>query len=233
MKRQTMALGLTAVAVALTACKEPTSPSKPKTVEARAAYSIGYMTGKSSQAQVPRLDTDAFIAGFRDAYAKKPSSLTEEEMRSALMAYEMQVRKEMEMAQKKNAIESAAKGAAFLAENAKRPGVKTTASGLQYEVIKEGSGPKPKPTDTVKVHYEGKLVDGTVFDSSRQRGEPIEFPLNRVIPGWTEGLQLMSPGAHYKFVVPAKLGYGEEGAGPIPPNSVLLFDVELLDIVHK
>jgi FKBP-type peptidyl-prolyl cis-trans isomerase FklB len=231
MKRQIMAAGLVVLAgTALVACEEQ---KKPKTVEAQAAYSIGYVSGKSSAAQAPKLDVDGFMAGFRDAYSKKESLLSEDEMRASLMAYEEQLKKEAEMAQKKGALESAAKGEAFLAENAKKPGVKTTASGLQYEVITEGKGAKPKATDTVKVHYEGKLVDGSIFDSSRQRGEPIEFPLNRVIPGWTEGLQLMSKGSRYKLTIPSKLGYGEEGAGPIPPNSVLVFDVELLDIVSK
>lgn len=124
-----------------------------------------------------------------------------------------------------------AKAAAFLAENAKKAGVKTTASGLQYEVITEGKGARPKATDQVKVHYEGKLVDGTVFDSSVKRGEPVTFPLNQVIPGWTEGVQLMTVGSKYRLVIPAALGYGEQGAGPIPPNAVLVFEVELLDIV--
>jgi FKBP-type peptidyl-prolyl cis-trans isomerase FklB len=231
MKRQMMAAGLVVMAgAALVACEEQ---KKPKTVAERAAYSIGYMTGKSSKPQAPNLKTESFIAGFRDAYADKPSPLTQEEMRVALMAYEQEIRKEQEMAQKKSAIVGASEGAAFLANNAKKAGVKSTASGLQYEVVKEGKGAKPKATDVVRVHYEGKLVDGTVFDSSRQRGQPIEFPLNRVIPGWTEGLQLMPVGSRYKFIIPANLGYGEEGAGPIPPNAVLLFDVELLDIVKQ
>lgn len=228
MKRQIMAAGLVMVTgAALVACKEP---KKPETVDARAAYTIGFMTGKSSQPQAPNLDTDSFVAGFRDSYAKKESMLSEEEMKQSLMAFEQRMKKEMEMGQKKNAIEGATAGNTYLAANAKKAGVKTTASGLQYEVITEGSGPKPAATSVVKVHYEGKLVDGTVFDSSRQRGEPIEFPLDRVIPGWTEGLQLMNKGARYKLTIPAKLGYGEAGAGPIPPNSVLVFDVELLDI---
>jgi len=121
-------------------------------------------------------------------------------------------------------------GYGFLAENAKKAGVKTTATGLQYEVITEGKGAKPLATSTVKVHYEGKLIDGKVFDSSIQRGEPISFPLNGVIPGWTEGVQLMSVGSKYRFTIPSKLAYGEQGAGPIPPNSVLVFEVELLDV---
>lgn len=227
MKRQIMAAGLVVMtSAALVACKEP---KKPETADARAAYTLGYMTGASSVSRVPNLDTKAFNAGFQDAYAKKEPVLNEEEMKQAMAAFEQRMRMEAEMAQKKNAIHAQTEGATFLAANAKKPGVKTTASGLQYEVIKEGSGPRPSASSTVKVHYEGTLVDGTVFDSSRQRGEPVELPLNGVIPGWTEGLQLMSKGARYRLTVPAKLGYGDQGAGPIPPGSVLVFDVELLD----
>jgi len=122
-------------------------------------------------------------------------------------------------------------GIEFLAENSKKPGIVITPSGLQYEVITEASGPKPDATDTVRVHYRGTLTDGTVFDSSYDRGNPIEFPLNGVIPGWTEGVQLMSVGSKYKFYIPQELGYGPGGAGPIPPYSVLIFEVELLDIL--
>jgi FKBP-type peptidyl-prolyl cis-trans isomerase FkpA len=124
------------------------------------------------------------------------------------------------------------KGEAFLAENAKKEGVKTTASGLQYKVLKEGDGKSPQATDTVSVHYRGTLLDGTEFDSSIKRGQPAEFPLNRVIPGWTEGVQLMKVGAKYQFTIPSKLAYGERGTpgGPIPPNSTLIFEVELLAI---
>ncbi len=119
----------------------------------------------------------------------------------------------------------------FLAKNKERHGVITTASGLQYEVLKQGAGEHPLPSDTVAVMYEGKLSDGTVFDSSYQRGQPAIFPVGGVIPGWTEGLQLMTPGAKYRFVIPSELGYGPEGAGGvIPPNAVLQFDVELLGI---
>jgi len=123
------------------------------------------------------------------------------------------------------------KGKAFLAENGKKPGVKTTASGLEYEVITEGKGKSPKATDTVKVNYRGTLIDGTEFDSSYKHGQPIEFPLNQVIPGWTEGVQLMKEGAKYRFYIPSNLAYGSRGAGGvIGPDETLIFDIELLKV---
>lgn len=128
-----------------------------------------------------------------------------------------------------------AEGDAFLATNARKPDVKTTESGLQYQVIKQGEGAKPKASDTVRVHYAGTLLDGTTFDSSIERGEPVEFPLDQVVPGWQEGIQLMTVGSKYKFWIPSKLGYGEQGTpgGPIGPNAVLVFEVELIDIVKQ
>jgi FKBP-type peptidyl-prolyl cis-trans isomerase len=124
-------------------------------------------------------------------------------------------------------------GDAFRAENGKKKGVTTTASGLQIETVKEGTGEIPKPTDTVKVHYTGTLIDGTKFDSSVDRGQPATFPLNGVIKGWTEGLQLMKVGGKAHLVIPPEIAYGAQGGGPIPPNSTLIFDVELLEIVKK
>lgn len=126
------------------------------------------------------------------------------------------------------------KGSAFLAENAKRPEVKTTKSGLQYQVLKQGTGAKPKATSTVKVHYEGRLLDGTVFDSSIARQQPVSFPLSQVIQGWTEGLQLMNKGSQFRLFIPSQLAYGEIGSGDaIEPNSTLIFDIELLEINSK
>jgi FKBP-type peptidyl-prolyl cis-trans isomerase len=127
--------------------------------------------------------------------------------------------------------ENKAQGTAFLAENTKKPNIKTTPSGLQYEIITAGNGAKsPTATDNVTVHYKGTTLDGSEFDSSYSRGEPATFPLNRVIPGWTEGVQLMTEGAKYRFYIPSELAYGERGAGPIPPNAALIFDVELIKI---
>ncbi|MCB1589512.1 MAG: FKBP-type peptidyl-prolyl cis-trans isomerase, partial [Xanthomonadales bacterium] len=133
---------------------------------------------------------------------------------------------------KKMAEENKSKGAAFLAENKGKSGIKTTESGLQYQVLRQGNGAKPDANDRVKVHYLGTLIDGTKFDSSYDRETPAEFPLNGVIAGWTEGLQLMPVGSKYKLFIPGDLGYGENGSGPIPPNSTLIFEVELLEILN-
>ncbi|MDO8330106.1 MAG: FKBP-type peptidyl-prolyl cis-trans isomerase [Fluviicoccus sp.] len=236
MKHSIKATGLViAMGLALSACNKTEAPkaTKLETDDAKAAYSIGYMTGKNMEAQLPKLDTANFAAGMQDAYAKKPGLLKEDEMKTVLMAFDARMKKEAVERQAKTAAEAKGKGEAYLLENAKKAGVKTTASGLQYEVITEGKGAKPVATDVVKVNYEGKLVDGTVFDSSIKRGEPATFPLNQVIPGWTEGLQLMTVGSKYKLTIPATLGYGEQGGGPIPPNSTLVFEVELLEIAPK
>lgn len=194
----------------------------------KVGYSVGFDMGRNLKEVADDMDLDAFQLGLKDAYAGTDSKLTDEQMQKIVQEY--MVRKQGE-AQKK--LEEKAKtnktaGEAWLAENAKKEGVKTTASGLQYKVIREGSGESPKATDTVVVNYEGKLIDGKVFDSSYERGEPISFPLNQVIPGWTEGLQLMKPGAEYELYIPSDLAYGETGNPEIEPNSVLIFKVELL-----
>lgn len=199
------------------------------TPEQRAGYGMGVNIGSTlaSQGLLNDLDLDAMIAGIRDSVDGE-LQLSEEDIMAALQA--LQMKKQAE-AQEAIAAQAQA-GRDFLAENGKRSEVTTTASGLQYEVISRGddSAPKPQATDGVNVHYHGTLIDGTVFDSSVERNEPISFNLNEVIPGWTEGLQLMGVGDKFRFFIPAELAYGESGAGPIPPNSTLIFEVELLGI---
>lgn len=203
----------------------------PTADNSKVGYSFGYMMGKGNKEAISDLDTDSFVKGFKEAYAGKTPSMTEDQMRSTLMAYKAQYDKKQMEKQSKALATNEAEGKKFLAENAKKPNIKTTASGLQYEVLKEGTGKSPVATDEVKVNYEGKLLDGKVFDSSIARNEPATFPLNNVIPGWTEGVQLMKEGAKYRFFIPAALAYGTAGAGgSIPPNSTLIFEVELLKV---
>jgi len=200
------------------------------TTKQRVSYSIGANIGSNFKRQDLDLDTKALIAGVTDALAGK-TALTEAEMRGVLNTFQQEMQAKMQAKQKVEGDANIKKGEEFLAANAKKDGVKTTASGLQYKVLKSGSGKTPKPTDTVKVHYHGTLIDGTVFDSSVERKEPISFPVNGVIPGWTEALQLIKEGDKWQLVIPSKLAYGERGAGDkIGPNSTLLFDVELLSI---
>lgn len=203
--------------------KDSTSTTKPAS-KSDISYAVGMALGNSVKDLGIELDYNAFLQGFKDNMESKKLKMTEDQA----VAY---IQEAMTAAQEKKAAENKEKESQFLEENGKKPGVKTTASGLQYEVISEGSGVKPQATDTVKVHYTGSLMDGTKFDSSVDRGEPAVFPLDQVIQGWTEGIQLMSVGSKYKIYIPSNLAYGESGAGNvIPPNTPLIFEVELLGI---
>lgn len=197
-----------------------------------ASYIIGTNIASNLKSQGVDINLDSLFAGLTDVLKGSGSKI------SAAQAQEIMTKFQADMQAKAGAkaAESGKKnieeGKAFLEKNGKADGVKTTSSGLQYSVMKEGAGEKPKSTDTVKVHYHGTLLDGKVFDSSVDRGEPATFPLDGVIKGWTEGLQLMPVGSKYKFVLPSELAYGERGAGgDIGPNAVLTFEVELLEIV--
>ncbi|MBF0261845.1 MAG: FKBP-type peptidyl-prolyl cis-trans isomerase [Magnetococcales bacterium] len=203
-----------------------------KSSKERYSYAVGLQIGEQVKQITNALDMSAFMSGMKDTLDGKPPRLTPEQVEKAKAEFRDIVRKEVEQKQQSAASQNAKLGSDYLATNAKKKGVTTTASGLQYEVLKEASGPKPKATDQVKVHYHGTLLDGTVFDSSVARKEPVTFPLNRVIPGWTEGVQLMPAGSKYRFVIPSKLAYGAQGAPPkIEPESTLIFEVELLEIV--
>ncbi len=195
---------------------------------------ISYMVGMDVGSRLRSIESDIDLAivlqALNTVYKGDAPMLPPEEAAKVAESFQKKKSAEMEGKMKELGAKNKAEGEKFLADNKSKPGVKVTASGLQYQVVKEGSGPKPKATDKVKVHYTGTLIGGQKFDSSVDRGQPQEFVLNSVIPGWTEGVQMMSVGSKYKFFIPSALAYGDR-AGPIPPNSTLIFDVELLEIV--
>lgn len=196
------------------------------------SYALGLGIGRQlAQMGAGDMNIDDFALAIKDVIAGNDLKVSNQEAQQIVQAYFAQQEEKLraEQAEKGKAAKEA--GEKYLAENGKKEGVVTLPSGLQYQVIKEGTGRKPKATDSVKCHYEGFLIDGTLFDSSIQRGEPATFGLQQVIAGWTEGLQLMSEGAKYRFFIPYMLGYGESGAGQsIPPYSALVFDVELIEV---
>lgn len=193
------------------------------------SYTVGYTLGARLHGELAELDLAAFQDALRESFAGTAPQLSEAQMRLATQQFG-EYRQALEQeAQAKIAADNLEKSTAFLLQNGKRKGVKTTRSGLQYEVIKKGSGPVPKPTDIVTAHYHGTLPDGTVFDSSRE-SDPVDFPLNHVIPGWVEGVQLMNKGAKYKLYVSPALAYGARGIDQaIGPNQALIFEIELID----
>ena len=197
--------------------------------EARVSYGIGRQMGDQLTANsFLGLDIKAVMAGMSDALNDEPSAVADEDMEAAFMAMEEQMKAQQAVGAKGHAVE----GEEFLFLNSKREEVTVTASGLQYEILTNGEGEKPTAAATVRTHYKGALLDGTVFDSSYDRGQPAEFPVNGVIAGWTEALQKMAVGSKWRLFVPSDLAYGERGAGgAIGPNATLVFDVELLAIV--
>lgn len=198
------------------------------------SYSYGYLMGRNNTDALTDLNLDTFYQGLQEGAQSKTARLTDEEMAKAINDYKKTLEAKQLVEFQKTGQQNAQAGTAFLADNAKKSGVITTKSGLQYQVLKEGSGQKPKATSRVKVNYEGRLLDGTVFDSSIARNHPVEFQLSQVITGWIEGLQTMKEGGKTRFFIPANLAYGEVGAGDsIGPNSTLIFDIELLQVLPK
>ena len=199
----------------------------------KVSYALGLGIGRQlAQMGASDLDIDDFAAAIKDVIAGNELKVSNREAQTIVQDYFRKQEEKLNAERAEKGKAAKAEGEKYLAENAKKEGVVTLPSGLQYMVLKEGNGKKPKATDKVKCHYEGFLIDGTVFDSSIQRGEPAVFPLNQVIAGWTEGLQLMQEGAKYRFFIPYILGYGEGGAGAsIPPYAALIFDVELLEVL--
>jgi len=249
--KMAMPVLLASLAVALGACKpidkNDTAADKKDDTSAAAAtkiagletdkqqvsYMIGMDLGKTLKPIHEEIDLDTVVKAVKTVLADGKPLMTDEQAQQVGQAFgqRMQAKKLAEMQQQ--AKTNVTEGAAFLAANGKKPGVKTTPSGLQYQVVTEGKGPKPTASDTVRVHYKGALLDGKTFDSSYDRNQPVVFSLEQVVPGWKEGIQLMPVGSKYKLWIPSKLGYGEQGTpgGPIGPNATLVFDVELLEIV--
>ncbi|MCB1616501.1 MAG: FKBP-type peptidyl-prolyl cis-trans isomerase [Pseudomonadales bacterium] len=259
MKKTLVAIAVITTALGLQSCKENTAPSTStdtvatvspaaapakssaddidlSTEKNRLSYILGLEVGGQFANQNIEIDVDYVAAGMRDAFSGKEPRLSEEEMQKTAMAFQKQMMEKQQKMQAEMEAQRLAQGEVnkmegekFLAENAVKEGVNTTESGLQYKIITEGSGPKPSAEDVVTVHYVGKLINGTVFDSSIERGEPATFALNQVIPGWTEALQLMPEGSKWEIYLPSDLAYGPGGAGrDIGPNSTLIFEVELL-----
>lgn len=197
----------------------------------KVSYSIGLDIGNTFKKQSMDINLDLLMAGLKDAINGNKPVMTEEQIKETMTAFSKSMVEKQQSASKEIAAKNEAAGAKFLAENKAKQGVKTTPSGLQYKVITEGSGTSPKETDTVVTQYRGTLIDGKEFDSSYKRNEPTTFPVNRVIKGWTEALQMMKPGAKYQLFIPANLAYGERGAGAdIGPNETLIFEIELLSV---
>ena len=229
MKKTLLVIAMAGIVVGCSTTEQ--DPSLETTSE-KVSYGMGMVMGERMSNDLPDLKMQQFIQGFEHGQAgdEDAKRLSREEIQTALVAYQKDMQAQQEQQYEELAQKNQEAGESFLAENAKRDGVEITESGLQYEVLEEGTGEKPTASDRVQVHYTGELINGEVFDSSRERGEPTTFGVGQVIPGWIEGLQLMSEGARYKLYIPADLAYGSTGNQAIAPNETLIFDVELLKI---
>ena len=220
---------------ASTAAKRKPTPMVLATQSQKVSYAIGMGLGKNLKHDSVQVDSAALLRGLKDALADAKPLLTDEEAKAAITQLQADVRAKEEEKAKVAALQNKMKGDAFLAANKTKEGVVTLPSGLQYKIMTAGTGPKPTPEDIVSCNYRGTLVDGTEFDSSYKRGEPIKIPVGQVIKGWTEAIQLMPVGSKWQLYIPSNLAYGDRGApgSPIGPNSTLIFDVELLAIEPK
>jgi len=231
MKRTFLSLSLGILLLApLSAMAAGSQASKWSEAE-KLSYVFGTQVGEVSNTNNLSIDMKFLERGFNDVVGKKKLALTPEQINAILTGYQKKIMAKQKARLESKRAENARMGKKFLAANKKKKGVVTTASGLQYKVIKKGSGPKPAATDRVRVHYRGKLIDGTEFDSSYKRKRPAEFGLSQVIKGWTEGLQLMNVGSKYEFYIPSGLAYGKNGPPGIGPAQTLIFEVELLKIL--
>jgi FKBP-type peptidyl-prolyl cis-trans isomerase len=230
MKSTYLTVAMALAVVNLTSCSGASADLD--SVEGRSSYAIGLDIGKAMVDNQAEIDLPSLVAGLTDALEQREPLLTDQEAEQILREFAMRMQ-QAETERRSAALEAnRSEGAAYLADNAAKEGVVTTESGLQYEVLEQGDGPKPTAADRVTVHYRGELVDGTEFDTSYD-GDPALFAVNGLIPGWTEALQLMNVGGKYRVVIPPELAYGEQGSGPvIGPNATLVFEVELLGIAN-
>ncbi len=239
MRQTSVLVALFSFTLFWSACTPPTVEEEPQkteltTQEEKLSYVIGMDVGNSLKSRQMDLDLSIVFQAIEDSFEDSQPLLTPEEATLIKQKHSKRIREERVAKTKAQGEENKREGETFLAENANKEGVVTTESGLQYIVINQGDGPKPKATEQVRVNYSGTLVNGTEFDSSYKRGQPATFFLNRVVKGWTEGLQLMAVGSKYRFFIPPELGYGDRGAGPhIGPNATLIFEIELLEIVGR
>jgi FKBP-type peptidyl-prolyl cis-trans isomerase FklB len=226
MKIKTYLLLIAGAAIILSSCgQNMTGNAKIVSEEDTLSYALGVDIANSlKRSSIEELNYQAFVNGMSDIFEEKDLKMDEEKIKPFIRAYFTNLQEE-------KAQKNLEEGQAFLEENKNKEGIITTESGLQYEILQEGTGKSPVATDKVKCHYHGSLLDGTVFDSSVDKGKPAEFVLNRVIPGWTEGLQLMKEGAKYKFYIPSELAYGKRGSRNIQGNTALIFEVELIEIL--
>ncbi|WP_417531572.1 FKBP-type peptidyl-prolyl cis-trans isomerase [Marinobacter lipolyticus] len=232
MKKMLLALAVTGIVAGCSTQTESKKDPSLDTTDQKVSYGMGLVLGERMKNDLPDLQMEQFLQGIEHGHEgdEEVSRMSREEIQEALMAYQQQLQERQNEQQEELAQKNSEAGEAFLAENAEREGVETTDSGLQYEILEEGDGDKPGESDRVKVHYTGELLSGEVFDSSRERGEPVTFGLNQVIPGWTEGLQLMNEGSRAKLYIPSELAYGPGGNHSIGPNETLVFDVELIEV---
>jgi len=212
--------------------KDPNAIAGLETEKDRVSYMVGLDLAKSLEPVKDEIDLDTMNKALKTALSGGKPLMDEKQAQQVREAFTQKMQAQQIAKMMAEAKTNLAAGQKFLAENAKKPGVQTTPSGLQYQVLTQGTGPKPKPTDAVRAHYKGMLLDGKTFDSSYDRGQPATFMLQQVVPGWQEGIALMPVGSKYRFWIPANLGYGDKGTpgGPIPPNATLVFEVELLEI---
>ena len=234
-KKTPAAIACISAITLLSGCNELTGSAEEKialdNATNKASYSIGVQMGAQMSRIKDVINEDAIIMGFRDSLAAKELQLTPEDMQAAMQEFQQSAMQAQQAKQTAAGTQNKTEGDKFLAENKAKDGVKTTESGLQYKVITAGTGETPTANDTVVTHYSGTLIDGKVFDSSYKRNAPATFPVNGVIKGWTEALQLMKTGAKWQLFIPSELAYGERGAGAnIGPNQVLIFEIELLEI---